>query len=77
MWLVVVVFDQIGLGFGLEDDLLRHALKISVDGCCNRLKCGDCVLEWGSVEGVLSSCAVGVESVEVGLVRLIGINVEG
>ena len=54
-----MVFDQIGLGFGLEDGLLLLALKISVDGCCKRLKCGGCVVVWGSVEGALSSCADG------------------
>ena len=77
MWLVVVLFDQIGLGFGLRDGLLRPALKISVDGSCSRLKCGNCVVEWDSVGGVVSSCATGVASVEVSLERLMGINVEG
>ena len=77
MWLVIVLFDRLGLGFGLGDDLLRPALKISVEGCCNRWRYGGCVVEWGSVEGVLSSCAVGVASMEVGLERLTGINVEG
>ena len=61
----------------MGNDLLRHALKISVDGCCDRLKCGGCVVECNSVEGVVSSCATGVVSVEVGLESLTGINVAG
>jgi hypothetical protein len=77
VWLVVVVIDPIGLGFGLEDCLLCPALKILVDGCCNRLKCGGYVIEWDSAEGVVYSCAFGVLIVEVGLVRLMGIHVEG
>ena len=44
MWLVVVLFDRNVLGFGLGDDLLCLALKISFDGCCERLKCWDCVV---------------------------------
>ncbi len=76
VWMVVVLFDRNGLGFGLGDDLLRHALKISAGGCCENLKCGGCVVKWGSVEGVVSSCAAGVASMEVGLERLTGINVE-
>jgi hypothetical protein len=35
------------------------------------------VVEWGSVEGVVSSCATGDDSVEVGFERLMGVNVEG
>ena len=65
------------MGFGLGDDPLRHALKILVDDFCNRLKCGGCVVEWGSVEGVVSSFAAGAVSVEVGLERLIKVNGEG
>ena len=42
VWLVVVMSDRRGLGFGLGDDLLRPALKISADGCCGRLECGGC-----------------------------------
>ena len=68
MRLVVVLFDRIGLGFGLGDGLLRPAFKISTDDCCSRLKCGGCVVVWGSVEGVVSSCATGVTSVEVDFV---------
>ena len=77
MRLVVVVFDRTGLGFGLGDGLLRLALKISADGCCNHLKYMGCVVEWGIVEGVVSSCATEVDSMEVGLERLMGVNVEG
>ena len=77
MRLVLVLLDQIVLVFGLRDGLLRLALKISADGYCSRLKCGSCVVEWGGVEGVVSSCAAGVELVEVGLERFMGINVEG
>ena len=72
MWLVDVLFNRIGLGFGLGDDLLRLALKILVDGCCNPSRCGVCVMEWGSVKGVVLSSADGVGSVEVGLKSLIG-----
>jgi hypothetical protein len=72
-----VLFDRIGLGFCLRTDLIRPALVISADGCCNRLKRGSCGVEWSSVEGVVSSCAFGVVSVEVGLGRLMGLNVEG
>ena len=35
------------------------------------------MVEWGSVEDVVSSCATRVVLVEVGLERLKGINVEG
>jgi len=41
--LVVALFDRIGLEFGLGDNLLRHALKTWVDGCCSRLKWGGVV----------------------------------
>jgi len=51
-------------------------LKMSVDDSCNRLKYGNCTVGWGSVGGVGSSCATGVASVEVGVERLMGINVE-
>ena len=77
MRLVVVVFGRTGLGFGLGDGLLRLALKISADGCCSHLKYRGCVVEWGSLEGVVSSCATGVDSMEVGLERLMWVNVEG
>jgi len=77
VWLVVVLFDRNGLGFGLRDDLLRLALNISAGGCCDRLNRGGCVMEWGSVKGVVSPCATRVASVEVGLERLTGINGEG
>ena len=53
MWLVVVMFDRNGLGFGLGDDLFRPTLKISAGSCCDNLKCGGCVVGWGSVEGVI------------------------
>ena len=78
MWLVVVLLDRNGLGFGLGDDLLRLTLNISADGCCDCLKCGGCAVGWGSVEDVdvVSSCATGVASVKVGLERLTGIDVE-
>ena len=71
-----VLFDRNGLGFGLGDDLLLPILKILAGDCFDNLKCGDCVMEWGSVENVVSSCAAGVASMEVGLERLTGINVE-
>jgi len=76
VWLVVVLFDWNGLGFGLGGDLLCSALNISTDGCCDRLNRGGCVVGWGSVEGVVSSCASRVASVEVDLERLTGIDVE-
>jgi hypothetical protein len=52
-------------------------LKILVDGCYNRLKCGGCVVKWGSLEGVVSSCEARVVSVDVGLERLKGLMVRG
>ena len=61
----------------MGDDLLRLDLKISTDGCCDRLECGGCGLRKGSVKGVVSSCAVKVASKEVGLERLTGIDVDG
>ena len=54
-----MLFDRNGLGFGLGGDLLRPTLKISADGCCDRLECGGCVVGWGGVEGVVSTCAIG------------------
>ena len=63
---------MIGLGFGLGDDLLCPALKVLVDGCRNPLRCGGCAVEWGSVEGVVSSSAHGVVSIEVDLECWIG-----
>jgi len=77
VWMVFVLFDRNGLGFGPGDDLFRPTLNISADGCCDRLKCRGCVVGWGSVEGLVSSCTAGVSSVEVDLERLTGINVEG
>ena len=65
------------MGFGLGGDLLRLALKILADGLCDRLECGGCVVGWGSVEGVVSSCAFGFASVRVDLERLTGLGVEG
>ena len=72
-----MLFDWTCLGFGLGNGILRPALKISADGCCSRLMCGCSVVEWGSVEGVVSSYATEVVLVEVGLERLMGMNVEG
>ena len=72
-----MLFNRIGLRFGLKDDLLRPILKISVDGCCNPLMWGGCVVEWRSVQGVVSSSADGVVSVEVGLDRLMGTSGKG
>ena len=76
MWLVIVLFDRNALRFGIGNDLLRCALKFSVDGCSDRLKCGGYAMGWGSVEGVVSSRATGDASVEVGLERLTRINAE-
>ena len=72
-----MLFARNGLGFGLGGDLLRPALKILADGCCDRLKCGGCVVEWGGVEGVVSTCAIGCVLVGVRLERLMGLGVEG
>jgi len=77
VWLVVVLFDRNGLGFGLGNYLLRPTLKISADVCCDRLECGSCEVGKGIVEGVVSSCAVWVASVEVGLERWTGNDIEG
>ena len=76
LYLVVVMFDHLSFRFVLVDDLLCLALNISVDGCCNRSRCGGCVVEWSSKEGVVSSCATRIASVEVGLEGLMGINIE-
>ena len=45
VWSSAMLLNRIGLGYGLGDVLLRHALKISVGGCCNPLRCDGDVME--------------------------------